>query len=345
MMVSLYTGARILIAIVLASTALVAAGQQAYPIKPIRLVTPVAAGGSTDILARLLAQRLTESLGQQVFVDNRPGGNGIIGAEIVYRAAPDGYTLLLISSTHIITPLLVPTPYDALNDFAPVAGNASSALMLVVHPSLPAHNLREFIALARSKPGQLDYASTGAGSLAHLAGELFSMMAGIKMQAIPYKGGGPAISDLIGGHVQLYFAVPISIMPHIQARRVRPIALIGENRLAALPQVPTFKEAGLPGFDVRFWYGTLAPVGTPKHVIDRLASEIRKIQTSSTMKEMLLSQGMEPFVATPGELIALLKAETDKYAKVIKAANIKVDYCNLCNEQRQARTRSMPTRG
>ena len=301
------------------------AAQLVYPGKSIRVVVATTSGGSTDILARLIAQKLTESWGQQVFVDNRPGGNGIIGGEALVRSSPDGYTIMVISTTHVITPLLIPTPYDAVKDFAPVAGNASSELILALHPSVPINNLREFIALARSKPGRLNYATTGAGSLAHLAGALFSMMAGIKMQQIPYKSGGPAIIDLISGQVQLYFAVPISIMPHLKSGKVKAIAVTGKARLPAFP-TPTFAEAGLPGFDVKYWYGTLAPAGTAKAVIERLSVEIAKILASPDMKEKLLNQGMDANFTTPDELAALMRAETAKYAKIIKTANIKVEH-------------------
>lgn len=301
------------------------AAQQAYPAKSIRVVVATTAGGSTDILARSIAQRLTESWGQQVFVDNRPGGNGIIGGEALVRSPADGYTLMVISTTHVVTPLLVPTPYDAVKDFAPVAGNASSELVLALHPSVPVSNLREFIALASSKPGQLDYATTGAGSLAHLAGALFSMMAGIRMQQIPYKSGGPAIIDLIGGQVQLYFAVPISIMPHVKSGKVKAIAVTGKARLPAF-RTPTFAEAGLPDFDVKYWYGTLAPAGTAKTVLEKLSAEIARIITSPDMKEKLLSQGMDAGYTAPEEFAALMRTETARYAKIIKAANIRIEH-------------------
>jgi tripartite-type tricarboxylate transporter receptor subunit TctC len=300
------------------------AAQQAYPSKPIRIIVATTSGGSTDILARLIAQKLTESTSQQVFVDNRPGGNGIIGGEALVRSPPDGYTIMVISTTHVITPLLVPTPYDAIRSFAPVAGNARSELILALHPSVPISNLREFIALAKSKPGQLDYATTGAGSLAHLAGALFSIMTEIKMQQIPYKSGGPAIIDLIGGQVQLYFAVPISIMPHIRTGKVKAIAVTGTARLPALP-TPTFVEAGLPGFDVKYWYGTLAPAGTPKSIVDRLSADLAKILALPDIREKLSNQGMDSSFATADDLAELMRTESSKYSKIIKTADIKVE--------------------
>ena len=305
--------------------ACIAAAQQGYPNKPVRIIIPTSAGGSTDILARLIGQKLGESLGQQMVADNRAGGNGTVGGEALAKAAPDGYTLMITSSSHIITPLLASTPYDAIRDFSPVAANASSENILVLHPSIPAKNLQEFIRLAKANPDQLNYATGGVGTLAHLAGALFCIMTNVKMQQIPYKSGGPAIIDLIGGHVQLYFAVPISIMPRIKGGRVKAIAVTGKTRLAALPEVPTFAEAGMTDFDVKYWYGTLAPAATPKEIVGKLSAEIGRILASAEMKERLVSQGMDAYISTPEELAALMRAETAKYAKIIKTANIKIE--------------------
>ncbi len=303
----------------------IAAAQQGYPNKPIRVIIPTSAGGSTDILARLIGQKLGESLGQQLIADNRAGGNGTVGGEALAKAAPDGYTLMITSSSHIITPLLAPTPYDAIKDFSPVAANASSENILVLHPSIPANNLQEFIRLAKANPNQLNYATGGVGTLSHLAGALFCIMTNVKMQQIPYKSGAPAIIDLIGGHVQLYFAVPISIMPRVKGGRVKAIAVTGKSRLAALPDVPTFAEAGMTDFDVKYWYGTLAPAATPKEIIGKLSAEIGRILASSEVREKLVSQGMDAYISTPEELTALMRAETAKYAKIIKTADIRMD--------------------
>ncbi len=298
--------------------------QQAYPNKPIRLIVPFPPGGANNLLARLVGQKLGESWGQQVLVENRPGADGIIGAEALLKSPPDGYALMLVNSTHVTIPLLHRrVPFDAIRDFAPVATVSSSELILVLHPSVPANNLQEFIALAKSKPGQLNFASSGSAT--HLAGESFNIVAGVKMQHIPYKGGAPAITDLIGGQVQLAFAPPINVVPHIKSGRLRAIAITGGARFPALAQVPTLVEAGLPGFDVKAWYGVLAPVGTAKEIIDRLSAEIGKIMAMSDIKEKLDGQGMAPFISTPEQFAELMKADTAKYAKIIKTANIKIE--------------------
>jgi tripartite-type tricarboxylate transporter receptor subunit TctC len=322
---------RMLIAVVpmmLLTTACPVAAQPAaqnYPNKPIRFISPNAPGGSTTALARLIGHRLTESWGQQVIVDNRPGGNGYIGGDALARATPDGHTLMLISPTHIITPLLIPAPYDAIKDFAPVAAVSSTEFLLVVHPALQANTLQELIALAKAKPGQLNYASSGSGSPTNLVTEMFNMMSATKMQHIPYKGGGPALIDLIGGQVQLAFQIPISAIPHAQGGRLRAIAVSGETRLVALPQTPTFTEAGLPGFRITSWYGILTTAGTPKPIVDKLSTEVARYLAMPDLKDKLLGQGMNALIASPEQFAALMKNDTAKYAKVIKTANIKAD--------------------
>ena len=303
-----------------------AVAQQAYPNRPLRLITPYPAGSSPDTIARLLAPKLTESWGQQALVDNRAGGNTIIGSDAMVKSKPDGYTVLLISTTHVLNALLLPSlPYDTIKDFAPVATIASSELVLVVHQSLPANNLQEFIALAKARPGQLNYATASSGGPTHLAPAWLSIMTGIKMQHIPYKGSGPAVADLIGGQVHLYFSAPISVIPHIKSGRLKAIAISGETRSPALPQVPTFTEAGLSGFDLKFWYGVLAPAGTPKEILDKLSAEFARIVVMPDIKEKLSSQGADPFVSTPEQFAAVMKADLAKYEKVIKAANIKLE--------------------
>ena len=310
-------------ALVLAPGAAVA--QQAYPGKPIRMIVPFAAGGSTDNLARTMAQKLSEALGQPVIVDNRPGGNAVIGSEALVKSAPDGYTIMMTSVDHTVIPQLLPTPYDPVRDFAPVGAVSYTQLLLVVNPSVPANNLQELIALAKAKPGQLNYASSGSGGVPHLTGEMFNGLAGIRMQHIPYKGGGPAMIDLIGGQVQLSFAIPINAIPQIKTGKLRPIAITGTSRLEALPQVPTFTEAGVPGLDVKTWFAVFAPAATPKPVIDRLSNEIIGILGRPDVKEKLFAQGMEPYVTTADEFAAIVKADVAKYGQVIKAGNIKID--------------------
>lgn len=304
----------------------VAWAQPAYPNKPIRLIIPFPPAGGTDTVARLVGAKVTESWGQQVFVDNRPGGNTIIGTDALAKAAPDGYTIMLTSNIHVISPNLLPKlPYDSVKDFAPIATVSSLELVLTVHPSLPVKNLQEFIALAKARPGQLNYASSGSGGPTHLAGESFKLMAGVQMQHIPYKGAGPALNDLIGGQVQLYFTVPVNVVGFIKGGRLRGIAVTGEARLPALPQVPTFTEAGLAGFDFRTWYGILAPAGTPKAIVDKLSAEISRIVVTPEILEKLASQGMSPFISTPDQFAALIKADLAKFAIIVKAANIKAD--------------------
>jgi len=320
-----HTVVRIVMAGVLTAVAGTTAAQQSYPSKPIRFMTPFVPGGTTTILARLVGQKLTESWGQQVVVDNRPGGNTVIGTEALAKSAPDGYTILLTGSSHTLIPQLQTVSYDPIKDFAPVATLAKTETVLVINASVPANNLQEFIALAKSKPGQLNYATPSTGGPLHLATEMFNIMAGTKMQHIAYKGAGQGLIDLIGGQVQLYFITSAAYVPHSKNGKLRAIATTGETRMAALPAVPTFAEAGLPGFDMRTWFGVLAPAGTPKAIIDKLATEIARYLTQPDFKEKLISQGADPFVLTPEQYAALMKADMAKFAKVIKTANIKLD--------------------
>jgi tripartite-type tricarboxylate transporter receptor subunit TctC len=315
---------RAFIALLAVSIAPAAAAQGAYPSKPIRLISPYATGGSTTTVARLVGQKLTERWGQQVIIDNRPGGSTIIGSEALVRSAADGYTIMMVSVDHTIIPQLLPTPYDATRDFAPITTVASSPLMVAVHPSVPANNLQELIALAKSRPGELNYAQTGNGTISHLMGEMFNVLAGVKTQDVAYKGGGPAIIDLLAGQVQLTFNTPINLVPHIRAGKLRPIVVAGARRLPSLPDVPVSAEAGLPGFEVDFWLGLLAPAGTPKEIIDKLATEVTKILSTPDFGERLVGAGMAPFISTTAQFSALIDAERAKYAKVIKAANIKL---------------------
>lgn len=299
--------------------------QPAYPAKAVHFVTPFPPGGSLDPLTRMSAQKLGEMWKQPTVVENRPGGNSIIGTQAVARAAADGYTILVAGTPHVINPSLFPTPYDALKDFAPICTIARSRQILVVNRSLPVKSVKEMIALAKARPGQLNYGSSGAGNTNHLAGELFSMLAGIRMTHIPYKGAGPALTDLISGQLHLSFHVPISALPHVRSGRLRALATTGENRIQSAPDIPTFAEAGMPGFDMQGWTGMFAPAGTPKAIVDRISADMARVLTSPDIVDRLIGMGQEPFVSTPEQFGALLRSDLAKYAKIIKDANIKVE--------------------
>ena len=302
-----------------------AQAQPAFPSKTIRIIVPFPAGGSNDILARLVGKRLADALGVQSLVDNRGGANTIIGASALTKAAPDGHTVMITSGSHIITPLLMPTPYDALNDFAAVATIDSIDYLLVVHPALPVRTLKEFIALAKARPGQINYASSSRGSGTHLAAEMLALRTGIKMQHVPYKGGGPAVIDLMAGQVQMFLNSPSAMMPYVKAGKLRALAVTGERRLVALPDVPTFDQSGLADFEVRGWHGMLAPAATPKAVITRLNAEVNRILAVPDVVESLAGLGMTPLVMTPEEFTARMRSDTARYAKVIKVAGITAD--------------------
>jgi len=316
---------RLLAAVAAVAIAGTAAAQSAYPAKPIRIITPYSAGGTTDILSRLIGPKLTESWSQPVIVDNRPGGNTVIGTEALVKSPPDGYTLLCILTSHVIVPNLAPTPYDTIKDFAAVATISSSALLVSTHPSVPVKSLQELIAFAKARPAQLNYASGGGGTVTHLAGEYFNILAGVKTQHVPYKGSAPAFTALLGGQVHMYYVPPIIAMPHLKTGRVRPLAFTGEARLSALPQIPTAVEAGLKGFEVTTWYGLLAPAATPRAIVERLNAEIAKVLAMPDVRERLSSQGMEPYTTTPDQFAALIKSDLAKYTRVIKTAQIKLE--------------------
>ena len=318
--------ARILNVCMLTVAAGSALAQPAYPSKPIHFIVPFPPGGSTDPLARLAGQKLVESWGQQVIVENRAGGNTVIGTEAAARAAPDGYTIYLLSTTQLALPSLNPKlPYDITKDFVGVAALSSTPNVLVVHPSVPANNLQEFIALAKAKPGQLNFGTSGNGSAIHMSTELFNIVAGTKMQHVPYKGSGLVVSDLVGGQIQLSFQTPVAVAAHIKSGRLRAIAISGETRFSVLPQVPTFAEAGLPGYDYKGWFGVLAPAATPKDIVEKLSAEFARILRTPDTKEKLLNQGMDPLILNTEELGALIRADLAKYAKIVKSANIKFE--------------------
>jgi tripartite-type tricarboxylate transporter receptor subunit TctC len=316
-----------LITCALAVSAASAFAQQDYPTKPIRLIVPYAPGGATTILARLAGEKLTERWGQQILVDNRPGGNAIIGSEAMVRSAPDGYTVLMMTSAHVIRPLLTPNlPFDTIRDFAPVATLASSELIMALHPSVPAANLLEFISLAKSRPGQLNYATVGSGGSTHLASEYLNILAGLKTESVPYKGTAPALTDLIGGQVHFFLSPPTdSLVPFIKAGKLRAIAVGGSNRKPALPNVPTFAEAGMPNYQMSLWYGIQAPAATPRRIIDKLSGEFGKVMATAEMKDRLLIAELDPMISTPEQFAAMIQAETEKYARIIRTANIKLE--------------------
>jgi tripartite-type tricarboxylate transporter receptor subunit TctC len=302
-----------------------AVAQSTYPDKPVRMIVPYAAGGSTDVLARLIGPKLVEAWGQPVLIDNRPGGNTIIGTQALTRSAPDGYTMLMMAIAHTIIPNLMPTPYDPIADFAPVATVGRGELVLVVHPSVQANSVQELVALAKARPGQLNYASASTGGPLHLAGELFNLLAGVKTQHIPYKGGAPAMTDLLGGHVQMMFGAMTEALPNIRSGRLRALAITGDTRLPALPQVPTFSESGMPGFTAKNWFGILAPASTPGPVIGKWSAAIATMLGQAEIRDKLLAQGMDPYVTTPEQFGALLKADFALYGKIIRSANIKLE--------------------
>lgn len=300
-----------------------AAAQDAYPSKPIRIIVPYGPGSSADLLARLVGKKLAERLGQPVLVDNRPGGNTIIGTEALVKSPADGYSILLVVNSHSIVPNLVPNlKYDAIRDFAPISTVSLTELVLAAHPSVPANNLAEFIALAKAKPGQLNYAAAGKGSTTHLAAEMLNLQAGIKMAGIQYTGAGPAVNDLLGGHVQLFITTPLVTIPHVKSGKLKALAISGDTRLASLPQVPTFAESGLPQYDVKVWYGVLAPAGTPKPIVDKLAGEFARITETPEFRDGMTAQGMAPFVRGPEQFAALIKSDLAKYAEIIKHSDI-----------------------
>jgi tripartite-type tricarboxylate transporter receptor subunit TctC len=301
------------------------AAQQDYPNRPIRYIVPYAPGGSTTWTSRLVGQRLTEVWGPQVIIDNRPGAGTVIGTEAAVRSKPDGYTLLYIGSALASNHTLMKTPYDARKDIAPIATVSSYENLLAVHPSVPATTVKEFVALARARPGQLNYATSSHGGSTHLAPVLFNLVAGIKTQAINYKGGGPAVVDLVGGHVHFIMAVPVNIVDHVRSGRLRAIAISGDKRMAALPNVPTFAEAGLPGVTLQTWQGVGAPAGTPKAIIDKIAAEIEKLVAMPETKEKLEAQGFVPYYNGPQKTAELITTDIIRFAKIIKEGNVKVE--------------------
>ena len=310
-------------------TGLVAAGTawaQSYPTKPIRMIVPFVPGGNTDIIARVYAPKMAEFLGQQIVIENRGGAGGVIGTEVVARAAPDGYMLVMVSAGHTINPAMIKKlPYDSVKDFAPISMIADVPTAFVVHPSLPAKNVREFIAIARARPGEINYSTAGRGTVGHLAAELLSSMAKIKLVHVPYKGTGQAMVDLVAGHVQMQFASMPAAIQQVQTGRLRMIGQTGKERSAAAPGIPTMQESGLPGFVVSSGFGLFAPAGTPRTIIDRIHSALVRALNDPAVKENLAKQGAEVVASTPEQYDQFNRAEIAKWIKVVREAGITAD--------------------
>ncbi len=302
--------------------AMPAHAQKNYPTKPIRLIVPFAPGGGTDIVARALAKNLTEAFGQSVVVDNRAGGGGTIGAETAVRAAPDGYTLAIVSGSYGTNAALFKLSYDPINDISPISLIGETGFLVSLHPSVPAKSIKELIALAKAKPNSLNYASTGTGGITHLSTELFDMMAGTRMTHIPYKGTGAAMTDLLGGQVQLIFGSMPTMVPQHKSGRLRGIAVTTSKRITAIPDIPTVAET-VPGYEAVLWYGCLGPKNLPKDIVARLNAEIAKAMATPEMKERMAGEGLEPAGGAPDQLRDMLKREVPKWIKVVKEANIK----------------------
>lgn len=299
---------------------------QAWPVRAVRIVLPFAPGGGTDTVARLLAAKLTEQIGGTYIVENRGGSGGLIGAEIVAKAAPDGHTLLITAPEFAINPSMrSKMPYDTFKDFAFISQLASGQFMIACHPSVPVKNVKELLALARARPGQLSYGTSGSGGINHLAGELLQSMSGIKWLHIPFKGAGPAMIAAMGGEVEFALGSTIGMVGHIKNGKLRGIAVTGTQRFAELPQVMTVAESGVPGYSVTGWYGFYAPANTAQDIVRRLHEESRRALHSPEIKEKLIKAGNEPVGTPPAEFLAFVRAEHDKWAKVIKQANLKID--------------------
>jgi tripartite-type tricarboxylate transporter receptor subunit TctC len=296
---------------------------QKYPLRPIRLVVASSPGGASDILARTLAQKLTDELAQQIVVDNRGGASGVIGTDIVAKALPDGYTLLIIQPSLTINPSMIKSlPYDAVRDFAPISLVVDAAQILTAHPSVAAKDAKELIALAKSQPGKLMIGSPGVGTSPHLTAELFKLMSGVNMPQVLFKGSGPAYVSLISGEVSVAFSTVLSAMPHVKSGRIRALGVTTRKRVSVLPDVPTIAEAALPNFEASQWFGILAPARTPRPIVDRLNQALAKASNSPDVKNRLAAEGVEVVNSTPEDFSAVIKRELVQWAKVIKAAGI-----------------------
>ena len=317
---------RLLLAALILHAALAAAAADVYPNRPIRLVVPTGAGGNTDTFARIVADKLKAPLGQQVIVDNRSGASGIVGSEIVAKAAPDGYTLLMVFPSHPVNPSLYSDlPYDTLRDFAPVTMVTSVTQVLLVNPKVPVYSVRELIAQLKEKPGQFNHGVVARGSLGDLSAEVFSMMTGAKLTQISYKGAPQVMTALIGGELQVYFSAPVVAIPQMKAGRVRALGVSTKKRLAVIPDVPTIAEAGVPGYEVVGWNGILAPAKTPRAIVERLNAEIVKVIRTPEVEADILAQGIEPIGNTPEEFGRIIRADVERWGKILKGAKTKAN--------------------
>lgn len=296
--------------------------QQGYPNRPIRMIIPYPPGGGNDHMGRVVAEKMTQNLSVQVVVDNRGGGSGIIGAELVARSVPDGYTILVTSiNSHLITSLLAPTSYDPVKDFAPIGTIDASEFLMVVHPSIPANTLQEFVAIAKSKPGQINYGTST--SSVFVTTEMFAMRSGIKLQHVPYKGAGPALNDLLGGHVQMFFSTPTSMLSFVKSGKLKAIATTNSTRLGPLPSIPTFAESGLPNFQATSLRGILVAPATPKAIVDRLSAELAKVVAQPDFKERLDAQGMTPLFLSPEQLKIRMRTDAARFGETVRTMNLK----------------------
>jgi tripartite-type tricarboxylate transporter receptor subunit TctC len=319
------TVTRVVLAVVLACFG-AAAWSQAYPSRPVRIVVPFAVGGSADVYARFLGAKLSENLGQVFVVENRPGGGAVVGTDAVAKSTPDGYTVLMMSNTHTVNETLIPKkPYDLMRDLAPITGVNSQDLLLAIHPSVPASNLREFIALAKSSPGKLNYASSGPGTPYHMAGELFKYMAGVDIVHVPHKGSDQARAAVLGHQVDMMFDAISTIVAQARAGKLKALATTGKARSAVTPEVPTAAEAGVPGYEATIWLGLMAPAGTPRPVLEKINAEVLKVVNAPDVKENWGKQGAVPMAMSLSEFERFLREDIQKWSKLVKDTGMKVD--------------------
>ena len=298
---------------------------QPYPVKPVRLIVPFAPGGGSDFMARLVGQKLADALGQQVIVENRAGAGASIGIEQGLRAPPDGYTLTQITPSYTINPSVRPVKFDAVTDYTPIVFVGKGPLVVLAHPSLPVRNARQLIALAKAKPDEIIYGTAGQGTIIHLSTELFLYMAGVRMTHVPYKGGGPALVDLMAGQIQLQWTPPQTGLPHVKAGRLRALGMTSLERSKADPDIPTFSETGLSGYEATNWHAMIGPKGMPRPVVDRLNSEVRKIIAQKDMENTLQANGVDPTGGTPEQLAEHIRKEVELWRRVVAKANVKVE--------------------